>query len=715
MRGLDMISDGNSNTIFVAEQTNDRLWVGRYSTNGSLDYMAEINFNPGANPTSARLLYVPGSNRIFVTTAVGGLTYIARIENNTGAVSGFVPLPWLPSTYSPYMVLTSDGMIALCTDNGTTIQVAKFNPNTFLGDWIYSYPATSARARGVASSADGSIYALATARSDYADYDFLALKLNFTGSLIWASAYNGPSDGHDHASSIALDASGNLILGGSVYDGTIYRAAAMRVNSADGVRMWTYTGGRVPEPILAGTAGDPRAVSDGSSNTLLVSEVVRGGTRTDVGLYKISPTGVGQWFTWYNHVGNENDSVNGFAWAQNDSFYLAGTFGAGTSREVFVQKYQQASLSVGPTTVIGGTDALVTLNLVEPARADGYFLPISDDASFITPTANTLFVPGGQSSSGFIVQTTPVATHSAGNISVQFGNTTFTTRLSVAAPTPSSITVTPSSIIGGSNGTVSVTLSGPAPTGGITVALGRSNPIANVPAAMYFPANQTNGAVLFSTGGVTVDTPVSVSASLNGVVQTTPITILRAKLVAVNTVGSTMVGGTTIQGTVYLDGQAAGAGAVVNLSDDSAFVTMPASVTITAGYKTATYTAATTPVTSNQTVTISAVLNGITKTTTFTLSLPIHNILITPDVIVRNSSSSGLVMLSHPAPAGGATITLFTGAPALVGVPSSVFIPAGGTSRSFTITTGNVANPTLVGVFATYNGSTKRQNVVVVP
>lgn len=114
-------------------------------------------------------------------------------------------------------------------------------------------------------------------------------------------------------------------------------------------------------------------------------------------------------------------------------------------------------------------------------------------------------------------------------------------------------------------------------------------------------------------------------------------------------------------------------------------------------------------------LTISAMLNGITKTTTFTLSLPIHGILIAPDVIPKNSVSSGMVFLSHPAPTGGVTITLFSGAPSLVGVPPSVFIPAGGTSRAFTITTGNVVNPVLVGVFASYNGSTKRKDVVVVP
>lgn len=714
IRGLDMITDGSSNTIFVGERNNDNLMVGRITTNGSVAYLTEVAFGNGASLTSARLLYYPASNSIMITTEVGGVTQIARVDNTTGAVSAQVGVPTLPSSYAPYMALTGDGKIALACDSGGSIKVSKYDPLLMMGVWNTSFGTNGARMRGVTSSADGTVYALATAQTTYPDYDFLAMRVSPSGSTQWMKLYNGPSDGDDYASSIALDADGNLVLGGSVYDGGIFRAAAMRINATTGDRMWSYVGGRVTAPSLDGDRSDPLAITDGTSNTLLVSEILRGGNRLDTGFYKIAPTGAGQWFTWYGSVTNENDTVDGFAWGANGSFYVAGRVQSIDSSTLLLQKYQQAVFSVGPPTVIGGTSATATLTLPDPARADGYSLAATDDSTVLTTPA-TLSVAGSASTGSIEVQTLPVSSHTAGNITLTFGNTTFTTRLSVAAPTPATVTVTPSSIIGGSNGNVNVTLSGPAPTGGIVVALGRSNPIANVPAAMYIPASQTTGTVLFSTGGVTVDTPVTVSASLNNVVKTAAVTILRAKLVAVNTVGSSMVGGAPIQGTVYLDGKAAGAGAVVSLSDDSSFVTMPSSVTITAGYKTATYTAATSAVTSNQTITISAVLNGITKTTTFTLSLPIHSLLISPDVIVKNSTASGMVVLSQPAPAGGATITLVSGAPALVGVPAAVFIPAGGTSRSFTITTGNVASPTLVGVFATYNSSTKRKDVVVVP
>lgn len=74
-----------------------------------------------------------------------------------------------------------------------------------------------------------------------------------------------------------------------------------------------------------------------------------------------------------------------------------------------------------------------------------------------------------------------------------------------------------------------------------------------------------------------------------------------------------------------------------------------------------------------------------------------------------------MVMLSHPAPAGGVTVTLTTGAPSLVGLPGSVFIPEGGSSRAFTFTTSNVQNNVVVAIFGSFNGVMKRKDIVLVP
>lgn len=56
LRGLDMITDGSSNTIFVGERANGRLVVGKYAINGSLSYTTEVMLPSGVDPASARLV-----------------------------------------------------------------------------------------------------------------------------------------------------------------------------------------------------------------------------------------------------------------------------------------------------------------------------------------------------------------------------------------------------------------------------------------------------------------------------------------------------------------------------------------------------------------------------------------------------------------------------------------------------------------------------------
>jgi hypothetical protein len=61
-------------------------------------------------------------------------------------------------------------------------------------------------------------------------------------------------------------------------------------------------------------------------------------------------------------------------------------------------------------------------------------------------------------------------------------------------------------------------------------------------------------------------------------------------------------------------------------------------------------------------------------------------------------------MLSAPAPAGGAVVTLFSNNTAVVTVPSSVTVPAGAQSATFTASTKAVSSSTSVQLAASYGG-----------
>jgi hypothetical protein len=99
----------------------------------------------------------------------------------------------------------------------------------------------------------------------------------------------------------------------------------------------------------------------------------------------------------------------------------------------------------------------------------------------------------------------------------------------IQQPSLTSLTLNPSSVVGGPLGssTGTVTLSGPAPSGGAVVSLSSSNPsVASVPASVTVPAGATSATFTVNTSVVVVSTTVTISASYNGTTQTATLTVL---------------------------------------------------------------------------------------------------------------------------------------------------------------------------------------------
>jgi hypothetical protein len=102
--------------------------------------------------------------------------------------------------------------------------------------------------------------------------------------------------------------------------------------------------------------------------------------------------------------------------------------------------------------------------------------------------------------------------------------------LTVVQPLPnlSSLTLNPTSVVGGlqfSTGTV--TLSAPAPAGGVQVTLHTSNTgVANIPSSVTIPAGATSANFKVSTSVVLVSTSATISASYNGSTKTANLAVL---------------------------------------------------------------------------------------------------------------------------------------------------------------------------------------------
>ena len=95
-----------------------------------------------------------------------------------------------------------------------------------------------------------------------------------------------------------------------------------------------------------------------------------------------------------------------------------------------------------------------------------------------------------------------------------------------AAPTLSTLTVNPASVVGGAGSTGTVTLTSAAPAGGAVVTLSSSNTtVAGVPASVTVAAGATSANFSITTTGVTAATSVTVGGSFGGVSKTATLTV----------------------------------------------------------------------------------------------------------------------------------------------------------------------------------------------
>lgn len=180
----------------------------------------------------------------------------------------------------------------------------------------------------------------------------------------------------------------------------------------------------------------------------------------------------------------------------------------------------------------------------------------------------------------------------------------------------------------------------------------------------------------------------------------------QANLVSLTVTPSTVLGSKPATGKVTLTAPAPAVGAKVTLTDTLAGATVPTSVTIPAGATYKTFTITTTLVSTLQSGTVSANYNGITKSVAFKVRpIGVASLTATPNPVVGPNKATGTVTLELPAAPGNITVTLSSNNPSVASpAVTSIVIPAGVKSKTFTVNTADVLSPGSATLKATANG-----------
>jgi hypothetical protein len=283
------------------------------------------------------------------------------------------------------------------------------------------------------------------------------------------------------------------------------------------------------------------------------------------------------------------------------------------------------------------------------------------------------------------------------------------------------LSINPASVMGGTAATGTVSLSGAAPSGGVSVSLSSNNASATVPASVTVAAGSTTATFTVSTSAVTSSATATITASYSGVSKTAALTVTPSATVSLSSLSispSSVAGGTSATGTVTLSGAAPSGGANVALSSNNASATVPASVTVTAGATTATFTVTTKSVTSSVSATITGTYSGVGKTAAVTVTaagtVSLSSVSVSPSSVAGGSSATGTVTLTGAAPSGGASVSLSSNN-ASATVPASVTVAAGSISATFTITTKSVSSTGSDTITANYNSASKTAVLTLTP
>jgi hypothetical protein len=237
------------------------------------------------------------------------------------------------------------------------------------------------------------------------------------------------------------------------------------------------------------------------------------------------------------------------------------------------------SLSLNPTTVVAGSTATGTVTLTGPAPANGVtvtLLSYNEAVANVSPSSLTFLE--GEISKSFSVTTNLVLSDSLVMIEAADDDSDWRdvdlTVLMGALPPPdlSKISLDLPSIVGGSAGSGTVTLTSPAPSD-IVVALTSDCPnvILPSPPLVIVPANAVSAVFGFGTTAVPAGVFGDISASYSGVTETCSVGLTPAG-VAVSEITlspTSIVGGGTSQGIVRLTAPAPSGGAMVALYSDS--------------------------------------------------------------------------------------------------------------------------------------------------
>ena len=373
------------------------------------------------------------------------------------------------------------------------------------------------------------------------------------------------------------------------------------------------------------------------------------------------------------------------------------------------------ALTISTPSVTGGTVAVGTVTLPYAATSTGangmdVNLTSSNPNCIVPATVN---IPDGQFSATFDITTKAVDTPVTAVIRA-FRNTDpdVPAKLTVALPVITSISATPSVLVGDNTGSILAALKGPAGPSGLKVTLSSSSTFGNVPTSVIVPAGATSASINFTPKSVAAPLVVtlhgvtgSTSATTTFKINPVPNHIVSIKIAPTSVVGP---GGETA--TITFSGPSAPTGTTVVLKSIGPISGLPPTVNSAPSAISVTVYFSSSPVDTKTIARITGTTGGnVSASGTVSVNPATLNFLTivegsgftTTTYPMRGGDPVNLgIALNGVAGPSGVPVTLTSSDPTLVAVPSTYTVPSGFFRKTVGVMTTAVTSAKTVTVTA---------------
>lgn len=361
---ITYLNTGSDYATFTYDKNANRIWKKTYN-------------GPGNGPDGASA----------ITLDAKGNTYVTGISNGGGTGSDYAIVKyddegntrWEKRYNGPGNYSDQAAAIAVDDDGNVYVTGASWGIGTFADyatikydkegnrKWVKRYNGTgnnSDEATAIAVDKAGNVYVTGGSYGSETSRDYVTIKYDANGKELWMARYNGPDNGDDGATALAIDASGNVyVTGGSQGD-----YATVRYNTA-GVQQWAA---RYDYNAYADDARD--IAVDAAGNVYVTGRSGNFGSLDDYATVKYNAAGIQQWAVRYD-AANSEDAANALALDTRGNVYVTG--GSRLSNDVFEDyatvKYNAAGIQQWAARYNGpGNNSDVAFDIVLDNKGNVY-------------------------------------------------------------------------------------------------------------------------------------------------------------------------------------------------------------------------------------------------------------------------------------------------------------------------------------------------------